>query len=156
MTTVAFSMGKAPRNDTTVSKTVQQNPGPGNYNANYKKVARKAPDFVVGTGLRPELTDGWKMKTPAPGTYETRSQILEPKVKQKIGIKLIPGGAIDVGKKYVPGPGTYTPQKTIYDPQKKFSIGMKTVTPTQMIIQPNGSHKKAMTSRDLVPGPGQY
>jgi hypothetical protein len=142
--------------DTTVSKTVQQNPGPGNYNANYKIGVKKAPDFIVGTGLRPELTDGWKAKTPAPGTYEFKSDILDPKVKQKIGIKLIPGGAIDVGKKYVPGPGTYTPQKTIYDPKIEFSMGMKTITPTQMIILPCGSHKKAMTSRDPVPGPGAY
>jgi hypothetical protein len=36
MSVVAYSIGKAKRTDGSINKSALANPGPGNYNANYK------------------------------------------------------------------------------------------------------------------------
>jgi len=59
--------------DGSINRSALANPGPGNYNANYKAGVHASPNWKVGTATRSDLADGWKKKTPAPGTYESRS-----------------------------------------------------------------------------------
>jgi len=116
MTTVAFSMGKAPRTDTTVSKTVQENPGPGNYNDAYRKGKKGTdPSWSMGTSKRADLAGTEAKKTPGPGTHRAASLIGTSAPKYQIGARFTHGGSMDTLPKFVPGPGAYTPQKTVYD-----------------------------------------
>lgn len=44
----------------------KNNPGPGNYEAEFQAVKQKAPGYKLGTSKRPEI----KSSVPGAGTYE--------------------------------------------------------------------------------------
>jgi len=59
MTTVAFSMGKGFRNDQSMNKTQQENPGPGTYAPDAEKNTKYTnnPSYGVGTAKRSEMAN---------------------------------------------------------------------------------------------------
>jgi hypothetical protein len=61
--------------DTTVSKTVQQNPGPGNYDDAYRKGKKGDPSWSMGKSQRADLAGTEAKKTPGPGTHRSTSLI---------------------------------------------------------------------------------
>lgn len=105
---------------------------------------KKAPDWVMGTAKRDDMTNKNNKTFPGAGTYEIGSKMGEAP-KYHIGSKLMVGGSMDTGKVRVPGPGAYSPNKRVYDSAIEFTMRKKTTVRTQMVIQPDGTHKTYAT-----------
>lgn len=173
MSTVAFSMGKAPRSknslslrfkltflniaDGSINKTAVSNPGPGSYAANPDKNHRykSSPAYGVGTARRSEMENKAVRKYPGPNVYDTPSKAIEGP-KFHMGTKHQTGGIFQ--KSIVPGPGAHNPDPQVSQRRSaSFSIKGKHKIGTQMVISPDGNHEKVTPGDDLgVPGPGTY
>jgi hypothetical protein len=68
-----------------VVKNNKMNPGPGNYNANYRAEVKKAPDWVMGTAKRSDMTNPNTKSFPGAGTYEMQVRIGAEAPKYHLG-----------------------------------------------------------------------
>lgn len=66
MTQVAYSIGKAGRNDGTVSKSQRMNPGPGAYAPTNGEKYKASPGWGIGTGKRSEMANTRTKFVPGP------------------------------------------------------------------------------------------
>lgn len=93
--------------DTSVNRTQQSNPGPGNYSIRADTKFVRDPTFVYGKEKRYDMVDRSKESLPAPNLYDVKSRIGEGP-KYHIGIRSSSSMG-DFGQK-VPGPGAYQPK----------------------------------------------
>lgn len=59
----------------SLSQSVNNVPGPGQYVNNSHEMKTSAPKFGFGSSKRPDITGGKKMQTPGPGNYMLQSKI---------------------------------------------------------------------------------
>mmetsp|Transcript_14933 Transcript_14933/g.17783 ORF Transcript_14933/g.17783 Transcript_14933/m.17783 type:complete len:131 (-) Transcript_14933:1147-1539(-) len=122
MTQVAYSIGKASRNDGTVSKSQRMNPGPGAY-APAGERYKASPNWGIGTAKRSELANSQNKFVPGPNAYSLKTKVGEGPaffMGEKTGADAMSGGA-----KGVPGPGAYSPVK-VTDVSSAYTMGSKT------------------------------
>lgn len=137
MTSLAYSIGKADRKDTSVSPMRKVVPGPGTYENNNRTLSN-SPKWGFGSGKRGELT--YKSASNlGPGDYKIPSKAIEGQRYTIAGPnhKLAKFGTCS------PGPGAYQP-KSLKDVSLSYSLAQK--------------FESGIINKTLMeyPGPGGY
>lgn len=89
--------------------TANRNPGPGQYQPNFKPVQKSNGNYKVGTGKRTEAVSKEKRYVPGPGQYQSPDKFGKDAPKVSLHSKLLDSNSRNLN----PGPGQYNPAQTV-------------------------------------------
>lgn len=120
MTSLAYSIGKQQRGDTSISPTRKLVPGPGQYEESSEKFRKTSPKWCFGTNSRPSLHQSNSTTIVGPGRYDIPNRAVEGSKYSMSGINYFQKKSSSIS----PGPGAYQP-RNVTDVSISYTLAPK-------------------------------